>query len=360
MRTVKRTTFAVLPLLAASGGVVDDPASGFGSDPITGGVTDSSRPAVCGLVNPVTNQVFCSGTLISVDPPRVVTAAHCLENTAPSEVAVGFGPTETSWDAVIAVEHVALHPDYDPTFRTQRPADIAYVDLVAAPPGVAPIAANSASLAGREGEWWLFVGYGVDSKQWLAKEGKGRYRWTGAGIKRSVSIPVETISAPRGEFDYYAYDSGQTEAANTCYGDSGGPALAFDAAGTEVVVGVTSRGSADCGALGALGIDTRVDTFFSFVSSSPPPPPVCGDGVCDGSEDCASCEADCGACPEAGGQCASCSSDADCDADGRCFQLSSESAPACHLSCSTTADCPSGYSCARITGGYGKRCVACP
>lgn len=42
------------------------------------------------------------------------------------------------------------------------------------------------------------------------------------------------------------------------------------------------------------------------------PCPVCGDSVCDASEDCASCETDCGACPVCGGNKDSCTVDADC------------------------------------------------
>jgi hypothetical protein len=347
-------------LALGCGGLVDRNADDRVANPITGGTTDPSRPAVCALVQSGNQRVFCSGTLVSVDPPRVVTAAHCLAGAAPADVAVAFGPSEGAWQVVLPVDSVVVHPGYNPNFTTTRPSDIAYVDLAAAPPGVDPIPANGASLGGRQGESWLFMGYGVDHKEWLKRAGKGPYDWAGAGTKRSVLIPIATISDARGEFDYYAYDSGQTEAANTCYGDSGGPALAVDAAGVESVVGVTSRGSSDCGAVGALGIDTRVDTFYSFVSSAPLPPPVCGDGACTGAEACDTCPTDCGACPEPGGQCSSCSSDADCVSGARCFRLTSESAPACHLACTNTSSCPSGYTCNRITGGYGKRCVACP
>ena len=40
-------------------------------------------------------------------------------------------------------------------------------------------------------------------------------------------------------------------------------------------------------------------TTLSYKPASPPPPkPLCGDGTCNGNENCSTCEADCGACPK--------------------------------------------------------------
>ena len=46
-------------------------------------------------------------------------------------------------------------------------------------------------------------------------------------------------------------------------------------------------------------------------------PPACGDGQCNGSEDCGTCEADCGACPAFCG-------DGTCDADEDCNSCASD------------------------------------
>jgi hypothetical protein len=349
-------------LCISCGGLVDADPVNDSRDPITGGVVDASRPAVAALVDPDTLRIFCSATLISVDPPRLLTAAHCLDGSTPADLKAAFGPSETAWKDVIDVTTVVVHPNYDSSFANPKPSDIGYVDLARAPVvdsvAVTPIAANSSDIMGREDESWLFMGYGVDRKVWLKRVGKGPYNWVGAGTKRSVSIVIDHIYGPtRGEFDYTADPvEGSEEAANTCFGDSGGPALAPAVpGGPEVVMGVTSRGDSDCGAINSLGIDTRVDTFTSWLNGADP---VCGDGICDGSETCTSCGTDC-ECPVAGGQCSTCAVDADCADGGRCFRLTTESAKACHLACESTLDCPSGYSCGRITGGYGKRCIAC-
>jgi secreted trypsin-like serine protease len=51
----------------------------------------------------------------------------------------------------------------------------------------------------------------------------------------------------------------------TCYGDSGGPAFWTESAGTEILVGVTSWGDANCV---ATGFNYRVDIpeTLSFIN----------------------------------------------------------------------------------------------
>lgn len=53
--------------------------------------------------------------------------------------------------------------------------------------------------------------------------------------------------------------------ANTCVGDSGGPALAKNAAGVTVVIGVTSWGDDGCT---DFGVDTRVDAYPTFIGEA--------------------------------------------------------------------------------------------
>ena len=91
----------------------------------------------------------------------------------------------------------------------------------------------------------------------------------------------------------------------------------------------------------------------------------CGDGVCDDdSEDCASCEADCGACEVCGDgacsgdeNCLSC--DADCGAcpplcgDGECN--GDESCDTCAIDC---GDCPD--TCGDFVCDAGEDCINCP
>ena len=68
--------------------------------------------------------------------------------------------------------------------------------------------------------------------------------------------------------------------------------------------------------------------------------PVCGDGSCNGVEDCASCADDCGACPVCG--------DAACDADETCAS--------CADDCGA---CPAA-TCGDLVCATGETCAACP
>jgi hypothetical protein len=108
-----------------------------------------------------------------------------------------------------------------------------------------------------------------------------------------------------------------------------------------------------------------------------PPPPVCGDGLCKGGEEtCASCPADCGACPPPpvcgdglckGGEetCASCP--ADCGAcptavcgDGTCDPA--EGCGSCPADCGSCAfDCGAcAPSCGDGWCAFGEDCLSCP
>jgi len=77
-------------------------------------------------------------------------------------------------------------------------------------------------------------------------------------VKRVVTIPISQVAATQ-----FAY---QAAGKNTCNGDSGGPAFATDASGNLTVAGVTSYGDQSCT---QYGVDTRVDTFQSFIASVP-------------------------------------------------------------------------------------------
>ncbi|MEZ4266201.1 MAG: hypothetical protein R3F39_07465 [Myxococcota bacterium] len=94
--------------------------------------------------------------------------------------------------------------------------------------------------------------------------------------------------------------------------------------------------------------------------------PVCGDGTCDGGEDCGTCADDCGACATCGDgicgntpgeACDTCPSDCgSCCGDGVCDPAGDEDCATCEADCGACAACGDG-----ICGNTpGEACDTCP
>ncbi len=228
--------------------------------PIVGGELERDHPAVGALT--WFGEAFCTGTLVR--PDVVVTAAHCLAEADDTEgfgFFVGADARRPSTGTTIPVQSVHIHPSYGKegdndigVLVLSRSAPVEPVDLLTRPMGQEWV-----------GRRPLFVGYGVSS---ATSES--------TGIKRSVEIPIEELDDTR-----FLYASPR---ANTCFGDSGGPAL-FELRGRWTLIGVTSWGDEDCR---EFGVNARVDPYLDFIErftdgplappndatpDAPPPPP---------------------------------------------------------------------------------------
>lgn len=218
-------------------------------DDIVGGQATSDFAAVGALTR--FGGTHCTGTLIG--PRKVVTAAHCVKGVSASSLKFVLGPSLSSAQHVLNVASVQAHPNYN---ANQLTNDIGIVtlsqDAPVAPMGVLP--AMDASWVGRE---LIFVGYGNSNG----------VSQTGAGTKRMVRMNITQVSSTT--FRY------QQPGKNTCNGDSGGPAFA-DVNGQRLVAGVTSWGDANCT---QFGVDTRTDTYKTFlgVGTTPPADPCQGE-----------------------------------------------------------------------------------
>ncbi len=230
---------AAAAMLAACTQPTDDTTEDVGStdSAIVGGTTTTAYPAVGALVD--VNGPFCTATVIA---PRVlVTAAHCVEGNSASRVAFVTGPNALSPQAFVRVSRLVAHPQYD----ARRIANDIAVVLLASDAPVAPIAINAQPLdASWVGRTLQHVGYGASNGRTGA----------GSGVKRTVAMPITAVGGTQ-----FAYGD---RTRNTCFGDSGGPAL-LDANGSLAVVGVTSFGDQTCT---QFGVDTRVDAFQGFVT----------------------------------------------------------------------------------------------
>ena len=205
---------------------------------IVGGRTTTANPAIGAFVD--ASGPFCTGTLVT--KRVIVTAAHCFEDARADRMVFAIGPNANKPQAILKVAQLAQHPQYDGQAIRN---DIA-VAVLAEDATVAPIPVNEEAFdASWVGKSLAFVGYGVTSG------------WTGAGagVKRVVSMPITQVNATQ-----FAYGD---RTRNTCFGDSGGPALVDRGNGKLTVAGVTSFGDSSCT---AFGVDTRVDAFKAFLA----------------------------------------------------------------------------------------------
>lgn len=215
----------------------EDVETGKVSQAIINGDIDEDDPAVVALLK--NGSVFCSGVLVT--PSIVVTAAHCVDPSPPDEVFFGTKPGTKS-GTYIKVAHARAHDDFDPDTLVN---DIAVVAL-AKRASVKPATVSTDFEKSMVGKPIRLIGFGVTSAD------------ATTGLKKRVG--ETTVASMTG--DDFRF---KPNPAQTCSGDSGGPAFAKNDEGKDVVVGIASSGDADCK---QYGRHIRIDQYLDFIDDN--------------------------------------------------------------------------------------------
>lgn len=257
---------ALTTLALAPGSLGVQPAA---PNPVVGGepVTFEEANEYSGVVAVLFGSTICTGTLIEEDV--VLTASHCLRGVGNANDIRVFNGLSLEGPGVSAVGF-GMHPDFN--VAAKRDAfDYGFIEIPAGALNATPIPVvldqdewdEIAAGLGKPDAVTL-VGYGLDPEA-AANES--------LGVKRKVTTDVRGFTATGIEF--IAGGDGR----DSCEGDSGGPALARNAAGEFRLIGITARGSDPCGDGGFYGVPYHALAFVSEAVGRP----LCGDSceACD-------------------------------------------------------------------------------
>lgn len=205
------------------------PQAIYGGGPVEPG----AWPAVVSIV---TTNKRCTGTLVS--PSLVFTAAHCFSPSPTAAVQIRFGDSDNAPTMAFTSDDWGAHEDFClPEECGEDLHDFAWIRLPQ-PVDIEPILPITDQAEFDEvmvvGQELIFVGYGQTDDGSL-------------GDKHEVVASLTSFNESGREF------RAGGEGKDTCFGDSGGPALVELSSGEIRLAGVISRGG-ECGEGGIYGV----------------------------------------------------------------------------------------------------------
>ncbi|XP_053666390.1 trypsin-4-like [Anopheles marshallii] len=198
----------------------------------------------------------CGGSIISAN--WILTAAHCLEGVAASQVSIRAGSTYKEHNGIIRnAKRVVLHPDWD---VTTNEADVALVELAD------PLPLNGQTIASIEMPEQDEEDPVEGSKAMVSGWGKTLNVYHSNLILRATFVPIVHRDNCQKAYRRIEHISERMLCAgfigggrDTCQGDSGGPLVVDD-----LLVGVVSFAHG-CAKPGFPGVNARVSAVRDWI-----------------------------------------------------------------------------------------------